>query len=122
MFMHGFFKDIRQDINIGQASAKASSAAARADEVQRLMEQKIDKLSMVVQALWSFIRENHAASEEDLMNRVRDIDMQDGVLDGKVAKGGAKQCRSCGRVMNRMHNKCLYCGTDGLNETMFESL
>ena len=118
--MYGYFRDIRQDQKIGQASAKASSAARKADDVQFLLERKIDKLSMIIQALWSIVSEHHSVSEDTLIAKIREIDMRDGVLDGKVQKGPAKKCHECGRTMNKMHNKCLYCGAPGLMQTAFD--
>ena len=120
MLYHGYFRDFRQDVNIGQASAKASQAKQKAEDVQMLLERKIDKLSLIVQALWSYVRDQHNITEESLMEKVREIDMQDGVLDGKVDEGRAKQCHECNRIMNRMHNKCLYCGAEGLADTAFD--
>ena len=122
MMYHGFFRDMRQDMSIGRADAKASSAARKAEDLEFLLERKIDKLSLIIQALWSFIREQHSITEDALMEKIREIDMQDGVLDGKVQKGKAKECPECGRVMNRMHNKCLYCGAAGLSDTAFDGV
>ena len=120
--MHGYFNDMRQDYNIGRAEAKASSASRKVEDIQFLLERKIDKLSLITQALWALVSEFHSVPEDALIAKIREIDMQDGVLDGKVNKGPAKKCHECGRVMNKMHNKCLYCGAAGLMDTAFDGV
>ena len=90
MFGHGYFRDFRQDINIGEAKSKAKAAEQKAEDIQMLLQRKIDKLSLIVQALWSYIRDQHNITEEALMEKVREIDLQDGMLDGKVSEGRVK--------------------------------
>ena len=122
MYYGSYFGHMRTRMDLGAAQAKAESATRKAEDVEMELEMKIDKLSLITQALWSFIRQNHSMTDDALMDKVKEIDMRDGILDGKVSKGRAKQCPDCNRVMNKMHSKCLYCGHEGLSDCVFENL
>jgi hypothetical protein len=82
---------------------------------------RLDKLSLVCLSMWSLLLEHTDLSEEDLMRRVREIDLQDGVADGKVTKQ-IQKCGKCGRTMSPKHNKCLYCGAEDLKLSAFDEI
>ena len=48
-------------------------------------------------------------TDVDLVQRINDIDLSDGKLDGTVRKS-VVSCPSCGRTMARRFPKCMYCG------------
>ena len=94
--------------------------------LDRMLEEAIGRndrggLEKIVLFLELYVVE-HFESEEALMSKIQEIDLKDGVLDGKVRKGPAKKCHECNRTMNRMHNKCLYCGATKLMDTPFEGV
>jgi len=74
---------------------------------------------MITEALWSMLKEQHGYTDEDLIERVRQIDLRDGKLDGKVASTGIKTCASCKRPVSGRHAVCLYCG-GALGGDLFE--
>ena len=43
-----------------------------------------------------------------LADKIREIDLRDGQLDGKLAI--AVDCEGCGRALADRHIQCLYCG------------
>ena len=65
---------------------------------------------MISEALWCFIKKEHNLDDEDLFNKVLEIDAEDGRVDGKVAKSPPKKCKSCRRTLPRKKNFCVYCG------------
>ena len=85
------------------------------------LEDRIDHLTLVNMAMWSLLQEKTGLTEQDLLDRVRQIDLQDGVEDGKARKQIAK-CPKCGRTMSPRHRRCLYCGAGELNYTAFDSV
>jgi len=106
------------------AQRTASEAGNRADAAARTvkdLEARIERLTLVNLAIWSLLREKLGFTEENLLDRVREIDLQDGVLDGKVARQTTK-CSNCGRTMSTRHNKCLYCGHEDLVSTAFDTI
>ncbi len=92
-------------------SATASAKAGRAEQDVRLLTREVDKLSMITEALWTLLKEQHGYTDEDLILRVTEIDLEDGVLDGKVRRDqGPRKCPACSRTLSRRHPTCLYCG------------
>lgn len=95
------------------ASVEASNAAHQAsrarDEVD-LLRADVEKLLMISEALWSMLEEQHGYTEDELVRRVEQIDLRDGRLDGKVAKGPAERCPGCHRAILGRRPVCLYCG------------
>jgi len=122
--MYGLFWELRQNSMIRGAQVDAARGSARADaaagQVKRL-EDRLDKLTLVCMALWSLLGEQLDLSEERLMERMREIDLRDGVPDGKVTPEVAR-CPKCNRVMSPRHKRCIYCGAARLNVTAFDSL
>lgn len=109
----------RQASTAQSEAARATSRAAAADRNVEALIDRLDKLTLVNMAVWSLVREQLELTEEQLAERVREIDLADGVEDGKVTSQVAK-CPKCGRVMSPRHKKCLYCGAAKLNITAFD--
>ena len=109
----------RQASTAQSEAARATSRAASADRNVESLIDRLDKLTLVNMAVWSLVREQLELTEEQLAERVREIDLADGVEDGKVTPQVAK-CPKCGRVMSPRHKKCLYCGAAKLTITAFD--
>jgi hypothetical protein len=96
-----------------QAQMDANSAAADAREAQtetQLMRADIDRLLMISEALWTFLKREHGYSDEDLANAITQIDMRDGVIDGRGNKSSPKTCPNCQRINSARRATCIYCG------------
>lgn len=76
----------------------------------KFLENKINKLYLIVEALWLLIKEKHHFDDENLTELIVAIDMKDGRRDGKVAPTGPLICSQCGRANSRKHLYCIYCG------------
>lgn len=85
------------------------------------LEERLDRLTLICMAMWDILKEKGGLVEQELMDRMQQIDLADGVADGKVTRTVAK-CHNCGRTMSPRHNKCLYCGATKLERTAFDSL
>ncbi|ADE56097.1 hypothetical protein [Coraliomargarita akajimensis] len=77
-------------------------------EVNYDIQEQISKLSLVTQAVWSFLKEKYNLDEIDLMNRIEELDMLDGVKDGKVT-AVAHSCLGCGKRISTKYKTCIYC-------------
>ena len=99
--------------------APTHSGASREDVHQ--LNTRIDKLTLICMSMWSLIRQETKLTEEDLLRRMKDIDLMDGTEDDKVTRQVAK-CGSCGRVMNQRHTHCLYCGHEKLIISAFDTI
>ena len=103
------------------AAAGATSAANRAERTSQYLEDRVERLSLVCMAMWSLIQDKTSLTENDLLERVRTLDMIDGVADGKATRGVTK-CANCGRVLNERHQRCMYCGAEKLVRSAFDAI
>lgn len=94
------------------ASQDAARAASKADQVirlQKLLEANLAKSMMINEALWEIIRDKLQLTEQDLYEKLNEIDMRDGQLDGKNQRK-VVECPSCGHSVSARHAACIYCG------------
>ncbi|WP_143543743.1 hypothetical protein [Rhodopirellula sp. MGV] len=106
--------------------ADARNAASRAEtkskryesEVARL-EDKVESLALTCQALWEIVREQTGLTDEQLVAKVSEIDLRDGVADGRMTNG-VQSCENCGRKTSKRRLSCLYCGEENSREHVFQ--
>ena len=94
------------------ASADASRAQADAGRAKRhaeSLEARLDRALLACEALWTILRDKLEITDLELVQRMNDLDLSDGQLDGKVRKTPVS-CPSCGRAIARRFPKCMYCG------------
>jgi hypothetical protein len=99
----------------------SENAVSSLSREMALAMERLDKLILLNMAMWSLIQEKTSLTEEDLLNRAQEIDLRDGVPDGKVTRT-VKECANCGRMISKRHNKCMFCGCDVLKDTVFEGI
>ena len=87
-----------------QVGIKAASAQA---SVERL-EERVDRLTLVCTAMWSVLRQRTGATDAELLAAVQEIDLRDGVLDGRHSPPPI-ECPACRRLSHRRHRFCMYC-------------
>lgn len=116
--------ELYQQTKIAGASTEARSAreavGAASGRIERL-EQRIDQLVLINMAMWEILREDLKITEEELILRVQEIDLRDGVRDGK-ARLDVEDCAKCKRKISTKHNRCLYCGAEGPNPSAFKAV
>jgi len=104
--------ELRQNRKIGEARAAAAHGESRASALDvRLhqLEERVDKLTTALDAMWSAIIEQTDLTEEDLLNRVAAAHSRRTAADGRA--GVRLPCRHCGREAVPHNGRCLYCGT-----------
>lgn len=101
-----------QQIRDADAAAdRAGSQANRATERSIEAELNVERLRLVTQAMWEFLRERTEVTDADLEAKIQEIDLRDGQDDGKMARQVAI-CGHCHRKTGvRSHRRCFYCGT-----------
>ncbi len=87
--------------------ARNQARDARADVAE--LGARVDRLSLITMALWSLVRDQLGLTEEQLAQRVQDLDLSDGKLDGKINPQATK-CPKCGKMVSPRHARCWYCG------------
>ena len=97
--------------NIGaeREATSAKHAAKRAEQRVKLLEANLAKSLMICESLWELLAEKTGLTEDDLYNKLHEVDMRDGVLDGKNQRSAA-ECPACCRKVSGRHAACLYCG------------
>lgn len=98
-------------LQASQSASDASAAARRSESAVARLESRIERLALVTEALWTLLEERVGITEGELLDRIREIDLSDGVLDGRV-RHGTFECPHCGRVLSRRNLRCLYCGVE----------
>jgi hypothetical protein len=73
------------------------------------VEQRVDQMLLVVQAMWTLLQEKTGLTDAELMARVTDLDARDGQKDGRITRPPVK-CAKCGAAVARKFNRCLFCG------------
>lgn len=110
-----------QDQRLLEATFQAGSAkdaAADAKTAVTGVQRQLDSLLLVNMAMWSILEEKLGVTEVQLAERVREIDLRDGKLDGRYAPQGV-ECPKCRRVMSVRHKRCMYCGEGSLTTRVF---
>ncbi|MBT3278289.1 MAG: hypothetical protein HN909_06870 [Phycisphaerales bacterium] len=82
------------------------------------LARRVDKLTMACMAMWELIRDQTTLTEEDLIAKMREIDLRDGSEDGKLTLR-VRNCPACNRPVGPRSDQCLYCGADMPSETAF---
>jgi len=83
----------------------------RTAEDLRELTDTVDRLTLACKALWELLCEHSSLQEEDLLTKIRDIDLADGKLDGK-ASPSPLTCSQCDRANSQRRTRCLYCGEE----------
>lgn len=97
----------------GAQSAKIASEASRGGGLSKSdlldVHDRVDRLLLVVDAMWSLLEEN-GYTDEQLKARIEQIDESDGVIDGRRRPQG-RDCRECGTKVPADLDSCQFCGT-----------
>lgn len=102
--------DFFQNFLIRDAQSRADRADVRShgNEVTvQMLQDQIDHLSLAVYAMAELL-ENVGFTNDMLLAKIKEIDLRDGKLDGKLSQ--QRTCLSCNRQIAGRHLKCLYCG------------
>jgi hypothetical protein len=97
--------------DVDEARADASEAKSAAD----VLKHDVDRLMMITEALWSFLKKEHGYSDEELVKAVGAIDLRHSGAD----KDAQEKCPSCGRLVSAHRRLCIYCGNQ-VPQSLFE--
>ncbi len=92
-----------------QDAARAKGPAEAAGRRLRVLEANLAKTLMICETLWELLRDEHGWSDKALHKKLYEVDMRDGVLDGKNQRKAVK-CPDCGHTVSSRHPACIYCG------------
>lgn len=117
------FWNLHRTTNTPAAVAFEVQDARRASQDAQLrsrqLEARCDRALLVCEALWTLLRDKMGVTEEELVDRVNQVDLSDGKLDGKVRRP-AVDCPKCRRKVARRFPRCVYCGAEVEKELFSE--
>ncbi len=102
-----------------RAASEAGGKANRATSETMQLRREVNRLLMINEALWEIIRDREGLKDEDLIKKIDEIDLRDGVLNGRRAKQAPADCDNCGRTLPKRQPVCINCGTDAENRDHF---
>jgi len=93
------------------AASQASGTASRAQSKAEQLETRLERALMTMEAMWTLMSERLGITEDELQERIVEIDLSDGILDGRVRRP-AMECHACNRRIPRRFTRCMYCGVE----------
>lgn len=89
--------------------AQAQGTARRVGTNVKELEIRLDRTLLACEAMWTILRDKLGVTDQELVDRINEIDLSDGKLDGKVRKT-AVACPTCKRTIGSRFPQCMYCG------------
>lgn len=117
----GYGSNSHMGITSNHRHAGAASSSSRTDSDVHYLEERVERLSLICMAMWSLMQDKTGLTEDELIERVKLLDLMDGKADGKATKTVSK-CTQCDRPMHPRHKKCIYCGHSKLVQSAFDTL
>jgi hypothetical protein len=71
--------------------------------------------------MWTLIQNETDLTEEHLRQRIQEIDSLDGVADGRIT-GHVTHCSICKRPVSSRHTRCIYCGSESVVASAFDTV
>lgn len=103
------------EMDASQALGSASRAADDISSMHRTitgLEQQVERLTLATIAMIEIMQSRHGVTPEEFEAKVREIDLRDGKLDGRLQQQvrPPRNCPACGRPNGGLRTACLYCG------------
>jgi hypothetical protein len=114
--------DVYQQGGINAANSKAQKASEKVSDLGTELQQislRLDRLTLASQAMWELIREKTRLTDADIRKRVEQIDMRDGIKDGKIS-AVVLTCPTCGKPISSKRPVCVYCGERNGKHRVFD--
>jgi hypothetical protein len=109
-----FLWELYQQNRLLQAELDAGAAKREAGESRLAdyeLQARCDRLELATHAMWTLLRDKLGLQDKDLIERVRELDLTDGRLDGRYERPPL-QCPACKRTTGRRRPTCVYCGAE----------
>jgi len=111
----------RNAATAGVASGEAARAAGRSKASIEKFEERINKLVLVCKATFELLQETSGVTENQLAEKILEIDLRDGKEDGKVSPV-PKRCPECDASICAKFNRCLFCGYEDTEGDAFHTV
>ena len=78
------------------------------------VEERMQRLALIVEAMRQSLATGGLLSEAQLLQKVTELDLSDGVSDGRNVAPVLQVCGKCGCSQTGQHRFCVSCGSDAL--------
>jgi rubrerythrin len=116
--MNLFHYNNQQAARDAQKADDTKTKAKNAAYDARDLKDQVERLALASQAMWEIIRDKLELQEEDVYEKMEEIDIKDGRRDGKLS-GEILTCKQCGRKGNSSRQLCIYCGSPSKKTLLF---
>ncbi len=115
----------QQHIESEEHIAQGTASYVAHQETLRLTKEiraKYNHMVLMNQAMWEILEEKLGVNKQQLADKMKEIDLRDGELNGKLVQA-AQDCPQCGaKVCTELH-RCLFCGYEPENRSdLFEPM
>ncbi len=107
-FIAGYVLGQRGAARAAGLASSASTFAASPTAKFHALDDRIDRLMLVVESMWSLLEESGYTTDQ-LIARIKELDGSDGALDGRTTRS-AGRCAECGAMLGRGLANCQFCG------------
>lgn len=118
--------NLSQNLKIVEAQKDANRANYIADQAKRkayASMESVERLVLIVRAMWELLHQHTDLTEIDLVNKVRELDLSDGKIDGKFTSDAKPAiCPVCGNNVHPSQTRCQFCGAESANQDVFEKV
>ncbi len=97
--------------DVRRTAHAAGRSGRTARDATHHLEARLERLALGTIAVWELLRETTELTDDDLRQRITEIDLRDGALDGR-SRPTRRSCVACGRENSARRTRCLYCGHD----------
>jgi hypothetical protein len=109
MKLFEFFHAEDFDVPKGGWATNEEERVAQVIRQNRVLKSNLERSLLISQALWEIVRFQSGLSDEDILQKFGEIDLRDGMLDGRK-HGSARTCTGCGQHISTRNAACPYCG------------
>lgn len=118
LYQHGQIKQAHRSVGQVAEEVRHQREAMR-DEIRDLHE-RIDRLTLTCEALWSLVAASSDLDENDLIRTITELDAEDGDVDGRRIRG--PQPCTCGAMINHRLKACQFCGEPAPVHSVFGAI
>jgi hypothetical protein len=108
-----FYPSLTSGYSTGYALSTAAAAESTAREAQtktEIFQHDIDRLLLITEALWTFMKQEHGYTDDKLVQLIQQIDQRKTSALGVAVKDPPVTCPACGRPNMASRFACMYCG------------
>lgn len=91
--------------------ALSTDASSSAESRMNQLETNQERLFLLCTTLAELLRDKGLATEGEILDKLKEVDMRDGLADGKFGGIQLVVCAQCGNKTKLRHKHCIYCGS-----------